>query len=241
VLETRFRSTTGEAVLTESLNSGSAGRLPWSELARRIEVTKGRMSFDITVQLGHRAGKRSPFMTCSGPHETFHVGSVLGMFLHGDRVRITRQQDGRAEAELDLKNGEAEILAIVADANEPLVVPDLADIDARIDLSDKEWRDWSAPIAQDLPHRDFLLRQALALKLLLYSPSGAIAAAATTSLPERIGGDKNYDYRYAWVRDAGYIISSFLRLGIDKEAKAALTWLLNQLCGHGAKVFLGNV
>ncbi len=115
-------------------------------------------------------------------------------------------------------------------------MPPLSDIDARIDLSDQEWRDWCALIAPDLPDRDFLMRQALALKVLLYAPSGAIAAAATTSLPERIGGDKNYDYRFAWVRDAGYVIESFLHLGIMAEAKAALTWLLNQLCAHGAKV-----
>lgn len=70
------------------------------------------------------------------------------------------------------------------------------------------------------------------------SPSGAIAAAATSSLPERIGGDKNYDYRFAWVRGAGYLIVSFLRMGAEAEAKAALTWLLDQLCTHGTRVCL---
>ncbi|TJZ92979.1 glycoside hydrolase family 15 protein [Paracoccus gahaiensis] len=236
VLETRFTGAQGTALLTESLNSGTAGRLPWCELARRVEVLDGHMSFDITLQLGHRAGLRSPYLSCRGPHETFHVGSVLGLFLHGDQVRITDQGDDRVTARLDLAAGEREILAIVAGANEPLVVPALADIDARIDLSDQEWRDWSACFAPGGDDRDFMVRQALALKLLLYAPSGAIAAAATTSLPERIGGDKNYDYRFAWVRDAGYVIASFLRLGVVIEAKAALTWLLDQLCAHGARV-----
>lgn len=236
VLETRFTGPGGSAVLTESLNSGTAGRLPWCELARRVQVLDGEMTFDITLQLGHRAGKRSPYLSCSGPYETFHVGSVLGLFLHGARVEITDREDDRVDARLHLRAGDNEILAIVAGEDEPLVVPALADIDARIDLSDKEWRDWCAPFAPDVPDRDFLIRQALALKLLLYAPSGAIAAAATTSLPERIGGDKNYDYRYAWVRDAGYVIASFLRLGVVMEAKAALTWLLAQLCSHGARV-----
>lgn len=139
-------------------------------------------------------------MAKRGPYETFHVGSVLGLFLHGEQLQIDHRSDDRVEAQLSLTEGQSEVIAIVAGANEPMVVPPLADIDARIDLSDQEWRDWCALIARDLPDRDFLLRQALALKLLLYAPSGAIAAAATTSLPERIGGDKNYDYRFAWVR-----------------------------------------
>lgn len=236
VLETRFRTDDGVAVLTESLNSSTAGRLPWAELARRIQVLDGQMSFDVVLQLGHRSGKRSPYMAKRGPYETFHVGSVLGLFLHGEQLQIDHRGDDRVEARLVLTRGQTEAIAIVAGANEPLVVPPLSDIDARIDLSDQEWRDWCALIAPDLPDRDFLMRQALALKVLLYAPSGAIAAAATTSLPERIGGDKNYDYRFAWVRDAGYVIESFLHLGIMAEAKAALTWLLNQLCAHGAKV-----
>ena len=66
--------------------------------------------------------------------------------------------------------------------------------------------------------------------------SGAIAAAATTSLPERLGGDKNWDYRYAWVRDAGYTIEAFLAAGAQAEAKAAFSWLLMQLRQHQARV-----
>lgn len=88
---------------------------------------------------------------------------------------------------------------------------------------------WAQTVQCDGPYREALVRSVLALKLLLFSPSGAIAAAATTSLPERIGGSKNYDYRFAWVRDAGYTINAFLRVGAQAEAKAALTWLLKQI------------
>ncbi len=232
VHETRFTTDTGEAVLTESLNSGTAGRLPWAELARRIEVIRGSMEFSVELRFGRRAGTRNPYMSPAGPHRLFHVGEVSGIFLHGPDLQITAQDDDFVRGTLTLETGKRAVMAIVAGANEPLVIPDLAAIDARVEGSDREWRDWAALFDED----DFVMRQALALKLLLYSPSGAIAAAATTSVPERIGGDKNYDYRFAWVRDAGYTIVSFLRMGAEAEAKAALTWLLRQLCQHGTRV-----
>lgn len=103
-------------------------------------------------------------------------------------------------------------------------------------LSDRERRSWSDDVLYDGLHRDTLLRSALALKLLLYSPTGAITAAATTSLPERIGGDKNWDYRFAWVRDAGYTIKAFLTIGAEAEAKAAFTWLIARITDHGCQV-----
>ncbi|ADO43079.1 glycoside hydrolase family 15 protein [Ketogulonicigenium vulgare] len=232
VLETRFITDDAEAMLTESLNSGPAGRLPWAELARRIDVLRGTMEFAVTLRFGHRAGCRSPYMSCAGPHVLFHVGGVLGAFLYGDALAIASHDDNCICGTLTIPEGGQEILAIVAGADEPLVIPDLRAINARIDVSDREWRDWSALFDEDR----FVIRHALALKLLLYSPSGAIAAAATSSLPERIGGEKNYDYRLAWVRDAGYAIASFLQIGAEAEAKAALTWLLRQLCLHGAQV-----
>ncbi|MDB6452841.1 glycoside hydrolase family 15 protein [Falsirhodobacter sp. 20TX0035] len=236
VLETRFTTEAGEAVLSESLNSGSAGRLPWCELARRIEVTRGTVRFQLDMRIGHQAGQRSPYLSKRGKHQLFHVGDVLGMLVH-DSDRITlHANDDRIHGAFTLTEGDRQTFAIIAGEGEPLVVPQLAAIDRRIDVSDKEWRDWAAIFDEGDDLSAYMLRQALVLKLLLYSPSGAIAAAATTSLPERIGGDKNYDYRFAWVRDAGYTIISFLDLGAEAEAKAALTWLLNQLANHGSRV-----
>ncbi|WP_128255300.1 glycoside hydrolase family 15 protein [Falsirhodobacter deserti] len=236
VLETRFITDGGEAVLTESLNSGTAGRMPWAELGRRLDCVRGRMGFQLTLRLGHRAGRCSPYLSHAGKHCLFHVGEVLGVFLYDSDATDLAVQDDKTEGRFEMTEGQRHTFGIVAGAAEPLVVPKLEAVDSRIDLSDKEWRDWAVLFHDGQDLSSFMLRQALALKILLYSPSGAIAAAATSSLPERIGGDKNYDYRYAWVRDAGHTIVSFLDLGADAEAKAAMTWLLNQLAAHGSQV-----
>ena len=235
VLETIFTTTGGRAKLTESMNSGTAGRLPWVELARRVEGLDGAVRFVVEMRPGRRANAASPYQSQIGEHPVFHVDRVLGLFLHSPGVTVERN-DESVTGSLTVGPGQREVIAIVAGEDEPLVVPQIGDIDERIDLSDAEWRQWSERIDYDGDERPAFIRSVLALKLLLYSPTGAIAAAATTSVPEGIGGKKNYDYRYAWVRDAGYTIKAFLAAGAQAEAKAAFTWLLKRLGEHGPRV-----
>ncbi len=234
--ETIFTTAGGRAKIVEGINSGSAGRLPWCELARRIAGLDGHVRFLVDIRLGTRAGTCSPFLVPNANGVVFHAGSVLGLILRSSGVEVEIDEDLVFRASLQVSPGQSELVAIVAGDDEPLVVPSIHEIDRRLDVSDKEWHEWSERIGYDGPHRPLVLRSALALKLLLYSPSGAIAAAATSSLPERIGGDKNFDYRYAWVRDAGYTIKAFLLIGADAEAKAAFTWLIKRIDEHGAQV-----
>jgi len=235
VHETIFTTRGGRARLTESLNSGTAGRLPWAELARRLEGLEGAVAFDVEIVFGDRAGTVSPYLTPNANALVFHAGPVLGLLRFSDVIEIVAQDDRRVRGRVTVQAGERAVLAVIAGADEPLVSPSIAEIDRRIDISDDEWRGWSDRVAYDGPHRDTVVRSALALKLLLYSPTGAIAAAPTTSLPERIGGDKNWDYRFAWVRDAGYTIKAFLAIGAQAEAKAAFTWLIARVGEHGCK------
>ena len=91
------------------------------------------------------------------------------------------------------------------------------------------WQDWAQQVTYDGPWRSAVLRSALALKLLLHSSTGAIAAAPTTSLPERVGGDKNWDYRYMWVRDSSFTLDALISLGLQEEVQAAVSWLIAAL------------
>jgi hypothetical protein len=193
------------------------------------------MRFCVTMRPGRRGDTVNPYHSTIGDHTVFHVERVLGLFLHSGGVECHWADEGVTGA-VEVKAGGREVLALIAGQDEPLVVPSIAEIDARIETSDQEWRTWARTITCQGEPRAAFVRSALALKLLLYSPSGAIAAAPTTSLPERIGGSKNYDYRYAWVRDAGYTIKAFLAAGAQAEAKAAFSWLLDRLANVGFRV-----
>lgn len=235
VLETIFTTPDGRARLTESMNSGTAGRLPWAELARRVEGLDGSVRFNLVMKPGRRGNTVSPYRSTIGGRDVLHVEHVMALFIHSEEIRVEWSDEG-ITGEVVVLVGERRTVAVVAGRNEPLVTPSIEEVDERIDVSDEAWRVWCKGVRFQGQDRPAFLRSALALKLLLYSPSGAIAAAATTSLPESIGSDKNFDYRYAWVRDAGYSIKAFLTAGLQAEAKAALTWLLDQLRHAGTKV-----
>ncbi|WP_394344633.1 trehalase-like domain-containing protein [Aliirhizobium smilacinae] len=217
VLETVFTTNRNEAVLTESMNSGTAGRLPWSELARRIEGRTGTVRLVFEMVLSRRGNTVSSYSSLIGNKSVFHIGNVLGLLLHRVGTGCTYSDEG-TQGTFSVAAGEREVLALVAGQDEPLVVPMIEEIDNRIDISDAEWRTWARSSDYDGPDRNAFVRSALVLELLLYSPSGAIAAAATTSPPEKIGGRKNYDYRYAWPRVAGYLIELYKSLKNDLPA-----------------------
>src|SRR2546421_3636413 len=93
------------------------------------------------------------------------------------------------------------------------------------------WEDWAGRCTYTGPWRDAVMRSLLTLKALTYAPTGGIVAAATTSLPEHLGGERNWDYRFCWLRDATFTLQSLLASGFDNEARAWREWLLRAIAG----------
>jgi GH15 family glucan-1,4-alpha-glucosidase len=109
--------------------------------------------------------------------------------------------------------------------------PERADPEAELAQTTGFWRDWVARCTYNGPHRDAVIRSLITLKALTYAPTGGIVAAATTSLPEDIGGVRNWDYRYCWLRDATITLEALLRTGYTDEAAAWRDWLERAIAG----------
>ena len=126
-----------------------------------------------------------------------------------------------------LQAGERRFVSLSSSTAEPAVFPLLGDAAAaRLARSLGWWEEWSAGCRYGGPWSAEVLRSLLALKLLTYAPSGAVVASPTTSLPEEIGGSRNWDYRYCWLRDASWTLTSFFDLGLRDEGQAFFSWLL---------------
>ncbi len=115
-------------------------------------------------------------------------------------------------------------------------VPDQADATVEVSRTERWWRDWSGRCTYRGPHRDTVLRSLITLKALTYAPTGGIVAAATTSLPEEIGGVRNWDYRFCWLRDGAFTVAALTRAGYTDEAIAWGAWLRRAVAGDPAQM-----
>jgi GH15 family glucan-1,4-alpha-glucosidase len=226
VLETTFQTADGAARVTDVLTLPGAGLDPFRELQRRIEGLAGVVPFrwQVEPRFGY-GGAPIQLETRLGRHVASCGTDAIGLIAFGIGQPATVATGWRGSFET--REGSAQSLSLSVAHQEPIVLPSQADLDGRFERTCAIWRDWADSRTYDGPWREPVIRSALALKLLVFAPSGAVAAAATASLPEEIGGERNWDYRYSWVRDSAFTIDSFLRLGCPAEAKAYFWWLMH--------------
>jgi hypothetical protein len=222
-LETVWAAGKGRLILTEAMIAEVSGELlPTTIMVRRL-ASEGS-PVPVTVLFDPRVGEnhRLPWVR-RGPDVVCNWGPLAASLGTSPRLGL---EPGRPLT-FDITPGKPLTLVLALAFGEPLIHVDPAaawDLVARDEAS---WRAWTEGIDGTIPYRQEVVRSLLTLRLLTYSPSGAPVAAPTTSLPEDPGGIRNWDYRYAWPRDASIGVGAFLRAGKTQEAENFLGWLLH--------------
>jgi GH15 family glucan-1,4-alpha-glucosidase len=225
VLETTFRTASGTVRVTDAMTlARGRGPVPLRELVRRVEGLTGSVPLHWSFKPRFGFGCHAPDLKLRAGRLVAAAGrNALGLGLFGlDGVELHANGAGGS---FELAGGQRALFALAAAELEPLVLSGRDDAENRLQATTEFWREWSGRVDYQGRWRDQVIRSALALKLLVIAPSGAIVAAATTSLPELIGGERNWDYRYAWIRDAALTLTTFLRLGYRDEPRAFFWWL----------------
>ncbi|HEY8205841.1 MAG TPA: glycoside hydrolase family 15 protein [Myxococcaceae bacterium] len=237
VLETRFLRDGAEVVLTDLMTVAGEDdqrRMPTPEheLLRRVECVRGQASIELSLVLAPSFGRKRPRVRAH-PRLGLCCEAPAGAFLlRGEVPLVQLPTPGTFGARFTLGAGEARRFSLTYSADAPAVLSPLGGAaDDAIRRSVRWWRGWAQRCLYRGPYRDAVVRSALALKLLCYAPSGAIVAAATCSLPERLGGSLNWDYRYCWLRDAAFTCRILYDLGYLEEAESFVEWLL-----HGTRL-----
>jgi len=226
VLETTFHTEGGIVRVTDVMTLDGPGLTPFRELARRVEGLAGQVPLDwrIEPRFGY-AEAATRVERRLGMSVATSGASALAVQCWN--AHETATDSGAIAGSVDVRAGESALIALSMAHQEPLVFSSREEVEGRIAATGRAWAGWSAARAYHGPWGDAVIRSALALKLLVYAPSGAVAAAATTSLPEEVGGERNWDYRFCWVRDSAFTMGAFLGLDCAEDAGAYFWWLMH--------------
>lgn len=225
ILETLWTTPTGEAAVIDFMPM--RGEAP--DVVRIVEGRGGRVAMRSALALRFDYGRVSPLVERRSARE---LAAVAGPNAAVVRADVGLEHGGDAiTSRFEVGEGERVAFAMTwhpSHEGEP------APLDPPRDLENTRafWRNWIAQLRYDGPHRDAVARSLLTLKALAHAPTGGMVAAPTTSLPERPGGARNWDYRYCWLRDATWTVIAFVEAGFDAEAAAWIGWLRRALAGE---------
>ncbi len=229
VLETTHETDTGTVRVTDLMPVGD----------RRADVVRSVTGVEGTVTMEHEwvvrfgYGRVRPWVSHDVGHrlDSDVISAVAGpdmLVLRGSR--LPRAKDGRHVDEFEVRAGETFTFSTTwFPSYEP--VPPPLDIDSRLKETIEVTNRWAAQCDYDGPHRELVVRSLLTLRLMTHSSYGGIVAAPTTSLPEDFGGERNWDYRFCWLRDASLTLEALLASGYLTEARLWRNWLLRAVAG----------
>jgi GH15 family glucan-1,4-alpha-glucosidase len=202
------------------------------DLVRIVEGLRGRVTMRSTLRLRFDYGSIVPWVRRSDGHRVAVAGPD-SMWLRSEPPVRTWGKDLTTHSEFTVEEGESVAFVLTwHPSHEPR--PGLIDPFESLRGSQEEWEQWSAQCRYEGPHKDAVLRSLLTLKALTFEPTGGIVAAPTTSLPEELGGVRNWDYRYCWLRDSTLTLGALVSAGYLDEATAWRDWLLRAVAGDPA-------
>ncbi|MFF8946280.1 glycoside hydrolase family 15 protein [Streptomyces sp. NPDC014864] len=228
VLDTEWDTPEGSVRVTDLMPQRD--RAP--DLVRIVEGLSGRVTVRSTLRLRFDYGSIVPWVRRTDGHRVAVAGPDSA-WLRSEPEVPTWGEDFGTHAEFTVAAGEKVAFVLTwHPSHEPR--PPLVDPYESLAHSVEDWRAWAAQCRYDGPHRDLVVRSLITLKALTYKPTGGVVAAATTSLPEELGGVRNWDYRYCWLRDSTLTLGALLSAGYRQEAESWRDWLLRAVAGDPA-------
>jgi len=230
ILVTRFLAPDGVGEVTDFMAIQPLKRKTVHHgISRAVRVVSGRMTFEMNCRPAFNYARDRHTLKVTGKGAVFNSSDLsLGL---SSSIPVEDDGHGGAHAKFTLNKDEwAYFLVKSSEKNQIELESELGTLfHNRLEDTTTYWRHWVQQIHYEGRWREMILRSALTLKLLTYAPTGAVVAAPTTSLPEGIGGERNWDYRFTWLRDSAFTLHSLLKLGLSQEANAFAQWFLTRV------------
>jgi GH15 family glucan-1,4-alpha-glucosidase len=234
ILTTIFNCGEGRVKLTDFMpcymNHGQV--LAPHEIVRRVEGLDGDVPMNLLFQPRLNYAKAPTKLSVHRNTAFARTGDLALTFF--STVSLLKDENSAAAEFTSVKGNEEWFVVRHGDATDFMV--DLSNLKSKLDMTAEFWRIWALRCTYRGRWREQVIRSALTLKMLQYLPSGALVAAATTSLPESIGGVRNWDYRYTWLRDAAFSIYALNKVGHKAESNLFLSWFIGVSGQSGANL-----
>jgi GH15 family glucan-1,4-alpha-glucosidase len=236
ILVTRYLSREGVAEVTDFMPVEESKES--HRIIRRARVVRGHATFQCECKPAFNYGRDKHQLEIDDARAEF-LSPVAAVRLTSP-ARLAETSHGGVASSFTLMEGESATVALQGiryqDTTFDAPFVGNSESDELFRSTAKYWHDWISKSQYRGRWRMMVNRSALALKLLTFKPTGAIVAAPTTSLPEEIGGERNWDYRYNWIRDAAFTVYALIRIGFSDEAKAFMEWLMKRITESGQEL-----
>ncbi|MBR0830614.1 glycoside hydrolase family 15 protein [Bradyrhizobium manausense] len=229
ILETRFETAEGSVVLVDFMPPRGKA----SDIVRLVRGLTGRVKLQMELVIRFGFGVDIPWVRRT---EDNALLAICGQDMTVLRTPVeTRGKDLTTIAEFEVKAGET-VSFVLTYGPSHLAPPGPIDPELALQETEAYWTDWCSHSTHDGPYHDLVMRSLITLKALTFAPTGGIVAAPTTSLPEKLGGARNWDYRFCWLRDATFTLLALMNSGYTEEASAWHSWLLRAAAGAPSRM-----